>query len=85
MGDKRHTLVRETGKRYRKTKTKLGSRGNTWNLSPEEAEAGGSQTHGQSELQGRSCLKTKTKQARHQWFMPIILATQEAEIRRITV
>jgi hypothetical protein len=23
--------------------------------------------------------------ARHQWLMPIILATQEAEIRRITV
>jgi hypothetical protein len=23
--------------------------------------------------------------ARHQWFMPIILATQEAEISRITV
>jgi hypothetical protein len=25
------------------------------------------------------------KVARHQWLMPIILATQEAEIRRITV
>jgi hypothetical protein len=23
--------------------------------------------------------------ARHRWFMPVILATQEAEIRRITV
>jgi hypothetical protein len=23
--------------------------------------------------------------ARHQWFMPVILATQEAEIRRIVV
>jgi hypothetical protein len=25
------------------------------------------------------------KEAGHQWFMPIILATQEAEIRRIVV
>jgi hypothetical protein len=23
--------------------------------------------------------------ARHQWFMPVVLATREAEIRRITV
>jgi energy-converting hydrogenase Eha subunit A len=29
-------------------------------------------------------LKRK-KQARHQWLTPIILATQEAEIRRIVV
>jgi hypothetical protein len=26
-----------------------------------------------------------TKNARHQWLMPILLAIQEAEIRRITV
>jgi predicted PP-loop superfamily ATPase len=32
----------------------------------------------------RTCLKNKTK-ARHQWLMPAILATQEAEIRRIMV
>jgi hypothetical protein len=25
------------------------------------------------------------KEARHQWLMPVILATQEAEIRRIEV
>jgi hypothetical protein len=29
--------------------------------------------------------KKKTKHARHPWLMFIILATQEAEIRRITV
>jgi hypothetical protein len=27
----------------------------------------------------------KNKYAGHQWLMPVILATQEAEIRRITV
>jgi hypothetical protein len=30
-------------------------------------------------------LKKKKKTAGHWWFTPIILATQEAEIRRITV
>jgi hypothetical protein len=29
--------------------------------------------------------KRKEKEARHWWLMPIIPATQEAEIRRITV
>jgi hypothetical protein len=34
-----------------------------------------------------SCLKENNKnpQARSQWLTPVILATQEAEIRRITV
>jgi hypothetical protein len=32
----------------------------------------------------QSKVKNKNK-ARHQWLMPIILTTQEAEIRRITV
>jgi hypothetical protein len=30
------------------------------------------------------CLKNDSR-ARHRWLMPIILATQEAEIRRIKV
>jgi hypothetical protein len=38
---------------------------------------------------GPSKAKEKTikilRQARHQWLMPEILATQEAEIRRVTV
>jgi hypothetical protein len=29
--------------------------------------------------------KKKRRVARHQWLMPVILATQEAEIRRIEV
>jgi hypothetical protein len=32
----------------------------------------------------RPCLR-KTKKAGQQWFIPIILGTQEAEIRRIMV
>jgi hypothetical protein len=32
----------------------------------------------------RYCLK-KPNKAGHQWLMPVILPTQEAEIRRITV
>jgi hypothetical protein len=30
-------------------------------------------------------LKKKKKKARHWWLLPVILGTQEAEIRRITV
>jgi hypothetical protein len=30
-------------------------------------------------------VKKKKIDARHQWLMPVILATQEAEIRRIAV
>jgi hypothetical protein len=38
----------------------------------------------------RSCLKKKKnkrkrKRARYQWLTPVILATQEAEIRKITL
>jgi hypothetical protein len=37
----------------------------------------------------RPCVKKKTKNqnqtARHWWFMPVILSTQEAEIRRTKV
>jgi hypothetical protein len=32
----------------------------------------------------RPCIK-KNKVARHQWLTPVILAAQEAEIKRITV
>jgi hypothetical protein len=30
-------------------------------------------------------MAKRGEQARYQWFMPVILATQEAEIRRILV
>jgi hypothetical protein len=33
----------------------------------------------------RPCLKITKSNAGHQWFMPVILPTQEAEIRRIVV
>jgi hypothetical protein len=33
----------------------------------------------------RPCLKRKKKQAWHRWLKPVILATQEAEIRRFAV
>jgi hypothetical protein len=33
----------------------------------------------------RLCLKLKCQRTRHQWLTPVILATQEAEIRRIMV
>jgi hypothetical protein len=48
----------------------LGVMAHTCNLSTWEAEAGGTQVQGQPG---------------HQWFMPVIPATQEAEIRRISV
>jgi hypothetical protein len=32
-----------------------------------------------------SCIKKRILAVRHQWLMPVILATQEAEIRRISV
>jgi hypothetical protein len=34
---------------------------------------------------GEHFFEVKKKTARCQWLMPVILATQEAEIRRITV
>jgi hypothetical protein len=38
-------------------------------------------------IQDRNCIfkKKKKKEARRQWLMPVILATKEAEIRRIKV
>jgi hypothetical protein len=30
-------------------------------------------------------MKLKSSYVRHQWLMPVILATNEAEIRRITI
>jgi hypothetical protein len=39
---------------------------------------------GQAGLYGET-LSLKKNKARHQWLTPVILATQEAEIRRIAV
>jgi hypothetical protein len=33
----------------------------------------------------RPCLKKRESERDHQWLMPIILATEEADIRRIAV
>jgi hypothetical protein len=57
------------------------------NSNTQEAEAEDHEFWGQLGLQARSCLKTKGKQARHRYryLTPIILATQEAKIRRTAV
>jgi hypothetical protein len=34
---------------------------------------------------GFGCIKNAESLARHQWLMPITQATQEAEVRRISV
>jgi hypothetical protein len=33
----------------------------------------------------KETIKNRAKLAQHWWLMPVILATQEAEIRRITI
>jgi hypothetical protein len=52
-------------------------------LSTEEAETGKSQVQGQPGYTAR--LFQNKNNAGCRWLMPIILATQEAEIRRIVV
>jgi hypothetical protein len=41
--------------------------------------------YGSCYLPGMHSLNEEKRQARHQWLTPVILATQEAEVRRITV
>jgi hypothetical protein len=54
--------------------------------STQETEEAGSQVQDQPSYIGRPCLKIKILlQARCWWLTPVILATWEAEIRRIMV
>jgi hypothetical protein len=54
----------------------------TWNPNMWGVEARGSQIPGQHGLHSETCQKSK---GGHQWLTSVILAAQEAEIRRIKV
>jgi hypothetical protein len=54
------------------------------NPSTLEVETGGYRVQGQSGLHSQT-VSQKTKQTRHQWLVPVILATWGAEMRRIEI